>query len=69
MSQTEEWQEAFAIFAKYDRGDGEFEFVAEHDEVWFGPDPARVSDEDLARLHELGWNKDWDHGESFHKFV
>lgn len=55
---------AFEIFKKYPHSG----YVsAEHDEVYSGPDPAVVSDEDKAALEELGWN---DYGDGcFHSFV
>lgn len=41
--------------------------AANHDEIWGGPNPEKVSPEDKLALEELGWH-DYD-GESFHKFV
>lgn len=58
--------EAFTIFAKYE-GDEQYLAAAEHDEIWAGPSPEDVSDEDKKRLEELGWTE-WDTG-NFHLFV
>lgn len=55
---------AFMIFDKYDAAENKVD--AEHDEVWAGPDPKVVSEEDLAALAELGW---YPSEESFHHFV
>jgi hypothetical protein len=48
-----DYAEAFTIFAKY--GDGEWATNPGHDEIWSGPNPEIVSDEDKKRLEELGW--------------
>lgn len=48
--------EAFTIFAKYDEGVGET--AAEHDEIYAGPSPEKVSEGDRKRLEELGWWSD-----------
>jgi hypothetical protein len=48
-----EFAEAFMIFAKY--GDESHSVQTAHDEIFAGPDPSVVSDEDRARLKELGW--------------
>ena len=64
-----EWIESLNIFAKY-APDGLATPVwpcLEHDEIWMGPDPEIVSDEDKARLSELRWEA-WDTG-NFHRFV
>lgn len=59
--------EALTIFDKYYQ-EGSYGFLhAEHDEIWAGPDPSIVSDEDKEHLKELGWNN-YDDG-SFHKFT
>jgi hypothetical protein len=50
---TSEWIESFEIFAKYGYDGG---LIAEHDEVWGGPNPETVSEEDVARLDQLGWS-------------
>ena len=61
------WAEAFTIFAKYD--DKPYgEVAAEHDEIYAGPDPQDVSDEDLARLEVLGWHAD-EETQSFYHFT
>jgi hypothetical protein len=63
----EAWAEAFTIFAKYNQGKHACVSAA-HDELWAGPkDCAAVSDEDKARLKELGWDYTDDFG--FHKTV
>jgi hypothetical protein len=48
------WAEAFNIFAKY-APDQLHAVVAEHDQIWAGPDPRDVSAEDHLRLGDLGW--------------
>lgn len=52
-----EWIESINIFASYADGgtDSSFEISAEHDELYAGPDPETVSEEDKKRLDELGW--------------
>lgn len=51
--------EAFQIFEKYDH----FKNVhAEHDELYAGPDPSVVSEEELVKLDELGWIADEENG-------
>lgn len=67
MREVEKLIEALQIFAKYPDADGWLS--AEHDEVWFGPDPSIVSDVDKARLNELGWHPDFDGESTFHKFT
>lgn len=60
-----ELAESFTIFAKYQTA-GEA-IVAEHDEIWAGPDPAVMSAEDRATIERLGWDiSDFD---SWHMFV
>lgn len=64
-----EWIESISIFAKYSP-EGLDAIVwpyCEHDEMWMGPDPEIVSDEDKARLAELHWTAS-DTG-NFHRFV
>lgn len=65
---NKEWVESFSIFDKYKDEDGlEGVHRSTRDEIYAGPDPAIVSDEDVARLKELGWN---DYGDgSFHTFT
>lgn len=59
--------EAFLIFAKYDHNVFGGIASAKHDEIYSGPDPEIVSDEDKERLKELGWN---DYGDGcFHRFA
>lgn len=51
--------EALTIFKNYPHyGD----FSAGHDRVFAGPDPELVSDEDIKRLDELGWQANYDDG-------
>jgi hypothetical protein len=57
--------EGFGIFHKYD---GYQDLSAEHDVIYAGPDPAKVSDEDVARLEELGWHIDREY-DCFRHFV
>jgi hypothetical protein len=59
MSTVTEWIRAFEIFKKYtERPDEErFEVCAEHDELWAGPDPITVSDEDREELESLGYQR------------
>jgi hypothetical protein len=64
---AESWIEAFQIFAKYVPEDEYFEVAAEHDEIYAGPNPEKVTPEDKARLEELGWH-DFEDG-CFKKFV
>lgn len=52
------WVEAFSILAKYEP-DTHASVVTEHEEIWIGHDIV-VSDEDKARLEELGWSYDDD---------
>lgn len=58
--------EAFTIFAKYE-GENQYLPGVEHDEMWAGPNPEDVSEEDKKRLEELGWNE-WDTS-NFHLYV
>jgi hypothetical protein len=60
------WAEAFAIFAKYN---SDFHQIsAEHDIVYAGPEPSKVSDEDKSRLEQLNWHID-EHLDSFYHHV
>lgn len=55
------WIEAFTIFSKYeDMALGSI--VAEHDEIYAGPDPSKVSTDDKERLLTCGWEIDPDTG-------
>lgn len=57
--------EAFKIFDKYDH----FKNIhVEHDTMFAGPDPEKVSDEDLGKLIEIGWMPDSENG-CFYVFV
>jgi hypothetical protein len=64
-----EWIEALTIFAKYapEGLDAHPWPSCEHDEMWMGPNPEIVSDEDKARLEKLRWIAS-DTG-NFHRFV
>lgn len=57
--------EAFEIFDKYDHFK---EIHAEHDEIYAGPDPEALSNEDMNKIIELGWLPDNENG-CFYKFV
>lgn len=46
--------EGLMILAKYDPES--HDIAAEHDIIYAGPDPKRVTPEDAARLKELGWH-------------
>lgn len=67
-STSKEWMESFAIFSKYETED-ESQGIHRSTvyEVYAGPDPSQVSDEDRQRLTELDWH-DYDTG-SFHTFI
>lgn len=56
---------AFTIFDAYDNGD-EQAVNAQHDELWAGPDPAKVDPGHLAELADLGWQPDYGN-ETFHR--
>lgn len=57
--------EAFQIFEKYDH----FKNIhAEHDVIYAGPDPEKISDEDLEKIIALNWLPDNENG-CFYKFV
>lgn len=58
--------EAFTIFAKYE--EGEYKTKADHDTIYSGPEPEKVSEEDKKRLEELGWEPS-EGGEGFVRFV
>jgi hypothetical protein len=45
------------ILDKY-TDDDEWAINAEHDQFWAGPDSETVSEEDAAKLKELGWRID-----------
>lgn len=52
------WAEAFTIFAKYQPKERAGQHVAaEHDEIYAGPDPRVVAEDDLRRLDALGWRQ------------
>ena len=38
--------------------EGDYHFRAEHDEIFVGSIKWKMSDEDKARMEELGWNAD-----------
>jgi hypothetical protein len=60
------WAEVFSIFAKY-APDVWGDVAAHHDEIYAGPDAEEVSEEDRARLEELGWTPNDEGG--FHRFT
>ena len=63
----EAWAEAFLIFAKYEPH--KFGNIsAEYDVIYAGPDPEKVSDEDKARLEQLGWSVE-DEYSCFYQFT
>lgn len=66
MSKYSDWAEAFTIFAKYD--DKQYGVSAEHDEVYAGPSPSSVSEDDIEKLDSLGWTASEDY-DCFHKFT
>lgn len=49
------WIEAFTIFQKYHPA---VDINAEHDIIYAGPPPSKVSEEDKARLAQLRWHVD-----------
>lgn len=61
------WIEAFTIFNKYEP-EALYPVQPDHDIVYSGPSPAKVSEEDKARLVELGWGANEDL-ECFSKFT
>jgi len=61
------WAKAFTIFAKY-AGKEYAHTAAEHDEVYAGPEPEKVSEEDKKLLNELGWTECSEFN-CFHKFT
>ncbi len=61
------WIEAFTIFDKYEP-EAIYVVQPDHDIVYSGPNPDKVSEEDKARLEELGWLVDEDL-ECFSKFT
>lgn len=66
LSDYDKISQGFEIFKKYPRH--HHYVAAAHDEIFAGPHPAVVSEEDIARLAELGWHPET-HGEYFRKFV
>ena len=64
-----EYIESITIFAKYSSAglDSHADVYCEHDEMWMGPNSELVSDEDKARLEELGWTVESEG--SFHRFA
>jgi hypothetical protein len=56
--------EALTIFLKY--GDEPYQTHCEHDELWIcGYDDAEISEEDTAKLEELGFSNYGDGWKSF----
>jgi|WetSurSiteA1Bulk_404760.scaffolds.fasta_scaffold409074_2 hypothetical protein len=47
--------EAFEIFSRYATEDDGGSTAAEHDEIYAGPSPSVMSEEDMIRIEELGW--------------
>ena len=62
----EAWIEVFQIFQRY--GALVMDISAEHDVIYAGPDPAKVSEEDKDRLDTLGWNSSEEYA-CFYRFV
>jgi hypothetical protein len=62
------WAEAFAIFHKYEPEKRWAHVAGEHDIIFGGPDPRKVSLKDHRRLRKLGWHLDKDAG-CFHKYT
>ena len=63
MSFYDKFIKALEIFRKYEHD----QFIcAEHDEIYAGPDPTMMTDEDVEALEELGWLADL---ETWHLFV
>lgn len=60
--------EALQIFLKYT--DSKYPTNCSHDMLWVNVDPELVSDEDKARLDELGFfvSEDYDYAEGFCSF-
>ncbi len=52
MSVYENFRAGLAIFERYEHYP---RMTARHDEIYAGPDPESVSDEDRATLESLGW--------------
>jgi len=67
LSTWKDYAEEFAIFAKYSGTSEGYDHVAgEHDELWAGPNPEVVSEEDAKLIKKLGWTPHMDN-ECWHK--
>lgn len=53
LTKVQKCAAAFAIFARYSAE----EVSAEHDVIYAGPNPDKVSREDIDILKELGWRE------------
>lgn len=61
------WARAFTIFAQYG-GEPVDPVGAEHDIIYAGPNPAKVSEGDKAELEMLGWHESSEY-ECFYRFA
>jgi len=52
---VEGWSRAFEIMGRYQKPGKMFHVAPEHDELFAGPDPEIVTEEDKKALEELGW--------------
>lgn len=64
----EEFVQGFAIFEKYQKRKSDRSVWAGHEEVKAGPDPSKVSDDDLKVLTAIGWHPSDEDG-CFYKFT
>lgn len=55
------WIDAFAIFLKYDSSESA-QVAAQHEVIYAGPDIDNMSQKDIDRLEELGWDYDEQYG-------
>lgn len=62
-----DYAEAFTIMAKYGKDD-HASIAVEHDIIYVGHDLENMSNEDIDRLEELGWEMDNDL-ECYYHFV
>lgn len=58
--------DALEIFKRYETAESYSFMAAEHDVIYSGPDPELVSEADLKRLYELGWNENRGSGNFYH---
>jgi hypothetical protein len=67
--------ESLEIFQRYFEGSAPFAISAEHDEIWITATDLPISEQDIKRLRELGWQQpDWltdeyDPGATWQHFV